>query len=263
MPARVSQDRIRTQATDALPSPTFSAERLAHLSEMEATHFWFTGRRALIEGLLEKHAAAGREPVLDLGCGNGAMVARLGYRGYRVAGLDLLAEGLHATRHSLPDAWLVQAEASRLPLKSGAFGAVLLLDILEHVDDRGVLAEVSRVLQPGGVAVIAVPMMPWLWSYRDEAAGHRRRYTRQRILDLLETTRLRVEETRYYQCLLLPSLVATRLLGRRWPRLRDFEDRPSSLLNTFLGWITMAEVVLGRVIRWPWGSSLITVARRV
>lgn len=70
--------------------------------------------------------------------------------------MDLRPEGLRKMRRKLPEAWLLQAEATNLPLMDGAFDAVLALDILEHVDDQRLLAEVQRVLRPGGLAIIGL-----------------------------------------------------------------------------------------------------------
>jgi len=85
-----------------------------------------------------------------VGCGTGLMAEILMHRGHHVVGLDLGPEGLYITHKALPQSWLLQAEATRLPLKENAFDAVMLLDILEHVDDRILLAEARRVLRPGG-----------------------------------------------------------------------------------------------------------------
>jgi SAM-dependent methyltransferase len=156
----------------------------------------------------------------------------------------------------------MRADATRLPIADNVFGAVLLLDVLEHVDDHAALAEVHRVLRPGGVAVITVPAVPWLWSYRDEAAGHLRRYGRRQLVQAITGARLAVLAVQYYQCLLFPLVAATRLLGRRGPRLRDLEERPSRRLNSMMAWVNLTEVRLGDAIPWPWGSSLVAVCRK-
>jgi len=239
--------------------PSFTKERLAVLSEIEVRHFWFAGRRALVERLLGRHARADQR-VLDLGCGSGRSVEELGRRGFAVVGLDQRCEGLFLARGA--NRWLVQAEAARLPFRSGTFDGAVLLDVLEHVDDRAVLAELRRLLKPEGWALLTVPALPWLYSYRDSAAGHRRRYTRRGLGAALTEARLELREARYYQCLLLPLVAATRLLGRRGPALRDLEDRPHPLVNRLLGWISRAEVALGDVVSWPVGSSLAAVCRK-
>ncbi|MEW6231240.1 MAG: class I SAM-dependent methyltransferase [Chloroflexota bacterium] len=241
----------------------FSPDRLSRLSQLERWHFWFVGRRALIERLLNRYLNGKDQFVLDLGCGTGLMLETLMRRGYRVVGLDLRPEGLYTTRQRLPHSWLLQADTSHLPLKEEAFGVVTLLDVLEHVDDGVLLSEIYRVMQPGGWAVITVPAMPWLWSYRDEAAGHLRRYTRQQLGRMLANAHLHVQEIRYYQCLLLPLVVITRLFGRRGPAMRDLEERPLSTFNTVMTWINRIEARLSDVISWPWGSSLVVTCRRL
>ena len=241
----------------------FGVDRLSRLSQIERQHFWFVGRRALINRPLTNHLEDNHQLILDLGCGTGLMVEILMSQGYNVVGLDLRPEGLYATRQALPRSWLLQAEAIRLPLKENVFDTVMLLDVLEHVDDQALLAEVQRILRPGGLVVITVPAMPWLWSYRDDAAGHLRRYTRQQLSRTLTNARLQVQETRYYQCLLFPHFVVTRLLGRRGPGLCDLEERPLPFFNAVMTWINRLEAKLSSMICWPGGSSIVAVCRKI
>ena len=240
----------------------FSVDRLSRLAQLERWHFWFVGRRLLIDRLLNRYLDDKAQLVLDLGCGTGLMLEILMRQGHRAVGLDLRPEGLYATRQALPRSRLLQAKATQLPLKENVFGTVMLLDVFEHVDDRVVLAEVQRVLRPGGWAVITVPAMPWLWSHRDEGAGHLRRYTRQQLLGLVNSARFQVQEMRYYQCLLFPLVVISRLFGRNGPGIRDFEERPFPILNSVMSWVNRLEVRLSDVISWPWGSSLVVICRK-
>lgn len=236
--------------------PTYRRERLTRLSELERWHFWFVGRRALVDRLLDRHLAADAPLCLDLGCGTGLMVEVLTRKGLLVVGADRRPEGLMATRRALPQAWLVQTEATQLPIRDGVFDAVMLLDVLEHVDDRSVLCEVHRVLKPGGLLLLTVPAMPWLWSYRDEAAGHLRRYRRQDLRRLLASIQFRVEDVRYYQCLFLPLAALVRLGGRTRPQVREWEERPTPVLNRLMAEVNRLEAILSDTVRWPWGSSL-------
>lgn len=245
-----------------MPVPGFSAARLSRIAEIERWHSWFVGRRALLLKLLARHAPGADHPVLDIGCGTGHMLEVLEDRGYKVVGLDLRPEGLRATKHSRPAASLSLAAATHLPFPDNHFGAVMLLDVLEHTDDTAAAREAQRVLRPGGYAFVSVPALPFLWSFRDEAAGHLRRYTKGRLLQVFSEAELRVQDVRYFQCLLLPLLVASRLLGRSGPATRDLEDRSLPILNGVFTSINKIEVLLGDVVRWPWGSSLVVVCRK-
>jgi len=242
--------------------PSFRVDRLERLAAIEGEHFWFGPRLALVERLLDRHGPAPGALVLDLGCGTGSLLDPLRRRGYRPLGLDVRPEGLASVRARDPDAWLVQAEADHLPLRDGSVDAVVALDVLEHVDDRAVLAEVSRVLRPGGLLVVSVPAYPWLWSRRDEDAGHLRRYGRPGLQRVLEDAGLVPSELLRYQCLLFPLVAASRLAGRRGPAVRDLEDAPPPLANRALGAVNRFEVRLGRHVRFPFGSSLVAAAEK-
>ena len=155
----------------------FRADRLTRLSEIETRHFWFAGRRALFDRLRRKYLRVTRD-------GSSTSVAARDPR--RNASRRKASPSSAWTAG--PDSWgiarpargrvpVVNGDAARLPCRGERFDAVLLLDVLEHVDDASALREARRVLSPGGFLFLSVPAFPGLWSYRDEDAGHRRRYT--------------------------------------------------------------------------------------
>jgi ubiquinone/menaquinone biosynthesis C-methylase UbiE len=95
--------------------------------------------------------------VLEVGCGAGHLLARL--PAGRAIGIDLAESLLARTRARLGGrATLAQGDAGSLPFASGAFDRVYCSEVLEHlVDPAGAVAEIRRVLKPGGVAVLSVP----------------------------------------------------------------------------------------------------------
>jgi ubiquinone/menaquinone biosynthesis C-methylase UbiE len=245
------------------PSTTsFGCDRLEKLTALESWHFWFAGRRALVGALLDRHATDDARVVLDVGCGSGATASALASRGHVVVGLDRRDEGIRATRRLLPSAVFLQGDAEAIPLEGESVSIALLLDVLEHVDDAAALAELARVLEPRGVAILTVPAAPWLWSRRDAAAGHRRRYTRASLERAIARAGLELAELRYYQFALFPILALTRLAARRRPGASEAEERPGRALNALLTRVNLAEVRLGERVRYPWGSSLAVVCRK-
>ncbi len=237
----------------------FRADRLERLSEIEAWHFWFAGRRELIGTLLDRHLAP-HQQVLDVGCGTGRQLESIAQKGHRAVGLDLRPEGLQAMREG--GVSVVQGQVTELPLKPGSLDAVVVMDVLEHVDDGVALAEVHDVLRDDGLALISVPAFPQVWSYRDQDAGHLRRYTRPELSELLIGHGFRVLQVCYYQCLLFPALILSRWLGRRGPGWRNFEEQKLPLLNSALAWVNRMEARLGARVRLPWGSSLVVACRK-
>lgn len=236
------------------------SDRLAVLADIETKHFWFAGRRRLVTDLIRRSTAPSAGRVLDVGCGTGAMVRHLAERGYRVVGVDPVA-GTHPLHAGTP---CVRADACSLPLVSESCAAVLLLDVLEHVDDDRALSEAHRVLEPGGHLILTVPALPWLWSARDEAVGHRRRYTRRVLFDALARAAFVVERWTAYQCLILPAVALSRWRLRRHADTAAMavEDRPGPVTNRLCGLVNTIELSVGRVVRWPVGSTFVVQARK-
>jgi SAM-dependent methyltransferase len=145
------------------------------LAYKETFYWWHRVRRHNLLRLLDaKIGPLAR--VLEIGCGTGANLREGGERWIVGIGVDLEMRALAYCR----DLAVVQADAlAMLPFADATFDAVVLLDVLEHLVDPGVLVrEMGRVLRQGGSAVIMVPAGPELWSYWDEMHGHQRRYTK-------------------------------------------------------------------------------------
>src|SRR5207247_1080807 len=136
------------------------------------------------------------------------------------------AAGLDVRTGRLPD---------DLVVPPGWADAVLLLDVIEHLDDDVAALETARrALRPGGLLVITVPAYRWLWSGHDVALGHRRRYSARGLARLVERAGLHVVHASYFNTLLFPAVALT----RAWKRLTGDEShdlhRPAPAINRWL-----------------------------
>ena len=241
-------------------SLSFSPDRLARLAAIEGTHFWFEGRRELLKRMLAGRLARPGTVVLDAGCGTGDMLTVLRDLGQDAVGVDALPEAVELARARWPHARVELGDVTELPFSDGSFDGVMLLDVLEHVDDRRALAEAARVLRAGAFVAVAVPACPRLWSRRDEVAGHLRRYERRGLVRRLEEAGFEVERVTHYQFALFPLFALSRLLGRRNASWLEREEHVPSRIGRPLSAVNRLEARLAAHVSLPAGSSLVAVA---
>ncbi|HTC15465.1 MAG TPA: class I SAM-dependent methyltransferase [Steroidobacteraceae bacterium] len=91
---------------------------------------------------------------------------------------------------------VVQGQVRALPFADQTFDLVCALDIIEHVDDdAGALAELTRVVRPGGMVLLSTPLHAARWTSFDEFVGHKRRYQPQQLLAKLAEHQLTIERS--------------------------------------------------------------------
>jgi SAM-dependent methyltransferase len=237
------------------------------LASVEATYFWFVARNELIVALANRFFP-GAKSLLEIGCGNGAVLRALaGSRKWsRLVGSDLHPAGLLNARNRVPEAEFIQMDATRVAAQN-AFDLIGAFDVLEHVlDDEGALRGLRRAIAPSGGVIIAVPQHPWLWSREDEIGHHVRRYRRGELEEKLKRNGFVVMFSSSFVSVLLPLMIASRLISRVRGAHADFgrEMTIGPAANRALLSMLRAEVrstLAG--MRWPVGGSRVIVARAV
>jgi len=247
----------------------------AIMRRVEETHWWFAGRRRIIKSFLErlcrdvKVESAGNSrnyaplSILDVGCGTGANLEMLSEFG-EAEGVDISGEALTFCRERGLEN-VKQGEAEALPFEDSSFDLVTGLDVVEHLDDdHAGLKEMRRVLRPGGHVLVFVPAFMFLWGVQDDISHHRRRYTLDQLNRVMLQSGFRVERASYVNI----SFFAPILLGRLL--MRVLRIRPESennitigFLNGLLGKLFGAESLALRYLNFPFGVSIICVARRI
>ena len=106
----------------------------------------------------------GARDVLDLGAGTGKLTTRLVERGLDVVAVDPLAEMLELLSSALPDTPALLGTAEQIPLPDNSVDAVLVAQAWHWFDPQQAVAEVARVLRPGG-------RLGLVWNARDERLG--------------------------------------------------------------------------------------------
>jgi SAM-dependent methyltransferase len=234
---------------------------------LEDWYWWFVARRRAAARFIRDYAPPDRPlRILDAGCGTGAMLDLFrGWPDAQVTGVDLAPEALSFSR-GRGHRRLAGADLTLLPFRSGAFDVVTALDVIEHVpSDEGAVAEISRVLRPGGILVATVPAYQFLWGPHDEALHHQRRYDLNQFRELIHGSGLRVEKETYLLAGLFPLAAAMRMATRnRKPAQEGSAALPQfpAFINQALIGVQAAELEVARRASLPFGLTVLVVARK-
>jgi SAM-dependent methyltransferase len=130
--------------------------------------------------------------IVDFGAGIGTLADRLSALG------DIVCIEVDPDQSEALRAKGYEVLASVESLKDGTVSFVYSSNVLEHLDDDlGALRAIHRKMRPGGRLVLFVPAFESIWTALDDRIGHRRRYTKEGLADVVARSGFRVERACY------------------------------------------------------------------
>lgn len=254
----------------AVSNEDFPAEGFESLFRNEEKNFWFRSRNQVILTLFKKYTPIKKARFLEIGCGTGYVLRGITQSGdHEVCGAEIHVEGLIYARKRLPEVELIQLDATRMPFKN-EYDAIGAFDVLEHItEDIQVMKEVNKALKPGGHFYITVPQYPWMWSYLDDIAYHKRRYTRKELQSKLIESGYEVKYIGSFVCSLFPAMALSRMFKKDEAPLQSEREKIDSEFNIpgwmnalFRGILKIDEFLIHLGISLPFGGSLVAVAQK-
>lgn len=239
---------------------------LAATARVEDKHFWFLGLRRTAQQLLQA-AFNGRrlDRLIDCGAGTGRNLDWLAVFG-DVVGLELAPEGVRLARAR--GRKVVRGTVGQLPFASSTVDLVTSFDVLYCLDDTAetlALAEMWRVLKPGGIALLNVAALDILHGAHSTLAGEVRRYSRAGLGAKLAAAGFQVDRLTFTNMALFPVALAVRgldrLTGRTAATERDLRVPPWPFNAGFNAALSIEAVWL-RARDLPIGTSIMAVARK-
>ncbi len=244
-----------------------------HENTAGSGHFIDEASRRHALDQLRRHVQMNNAVILEVGCSSGFLLCQIAenLENAMAIGSDVVRGPLEKLASTCPHFPLFQFDLVRCPFPDSCVDAVVLLNVLEHIeDDDAALRQVYRILKPGGVAVIEAPAGPHLYDVYDKSLRHFRRYALSVLLRKVREANLQVVERSHLGFFLYPGFQFVKhknmqLLSedldtqRRSVEASIRKTMSSSLLRA----VMRLELNLGRWISFPFGiRCLVTCAKQ-
>ncbi len=235
-------------------------------------HFIDRASRAHALGELRRFLKTPSPVILEVGCSSGFLLPLLQshFPGALVIGSDSFPQALERISERDPSLALAQLDLTACPFPENCVDAVVLLNVLEHIEDDGkALSETHRVLKPGGIAVVEVPAGPGLYDIYDELLKHQRRYALQPLRSRAAALGFEVLQASHLGFFLYLPFAWVKKRNRRLSRaeaeakqLRVAGQISRSRRNRPMDWVMGMELALGRWVSFPFGIRCLLTLRK-
>jgi SAM-dependent methyltransferase len=221
---------------------------------------------------VRRHVKLAAPVLLEVGCSSGFLLRELHaqWPAATLIGSDSVKEPLERLASRGTGIPLLQFDLVRCPLPPACVDAVVLLNVLEHIeDDREAVRRVAGILRPGGVAIVEVPAGPRLYDVYDEYLQHHRRYSASALASLLSDAGLTLLEQSHLGCTVYPAFALVKHWRRRMAAADPAVKRrvvEASIQNTrgsvLVRGLLTCESWLGRYVSFPFGIRCVAIGRK-
>lgn len=250
------------------------SDALTQLHEQEAgsQHPIDKASRRLAIRTIDELCQSSDPLVLEVGCSSGFLLEELAAQVPRAAviGADYIDQPLRKLAGRVKGIPLLQFDLRHCPLPDASIDGIVCLNVLEHIDDHAAaLANIFRMLRPGGIAHIEVPSGPWLYDLYDEILMHHRRYRIDDLTALAKQTGFDIVRATHLGFFVFPAFALRKLWNQRHSRstpeakrrLVISQIRKTSASRT-LEMLFKLEMALGRRFRFPWGIRCVLILQK-
>lgn len=244
-----------------------------HADTADSNHFIDRASRQNAVNQLVKHLAGVEAPVImEIGC-----LAGLTLRQIRetmpqafVIGADYVREPLEQLAITMPDVPFIQFDLVKCPLPDNSLDAVVLLNVLEHIENDGeALRQLYRILKPGGIAVIEVPAGPNLYDVYDKLLMHHRRYALGQLIKLTRSAGFQTLQRSHLAFFLYPGFWLVKQRNKRFLSQKDAVQEQvvaknirSTKNNRLFDTLMKTELTLGKRLSYPFGIRCLITCKK-
>ena len=227
--------------------------------ENEKRHWWFAARREIIFSLIYNLKNKKNFSILDFGAGSGTNIEIL----TKLGKVDVFEKN-KKMKNFLKLKYKNRKNIKILNKIKKKYDLILAADVVEHIkNDKQLIKNFHNFSKKGGYALITVPAFNFLFSNKDVALKHFRRYRKNQLKELLEK-QFEIKKISYFNFFLfIPISISILFLKIKKTKFIKFaETTPINFVNFLLKNIFLLEKYFLKFINFPFGISIVALIKK-
>ncbi len=232
---------------------------LRHI-ENESNHWWFKARREIINSQIKKYFIKKKISILDFGSGSGTNINMLSNFGT----VDVYEKDLKTTKF-LKKKYIGKKIRIIKTISKKKYDLILAADVIEHIkNDKKIVKILNKILKKKGIIIVTVPAYQFLFSKKDLALKHFRRYNSKSLSNLFKLNFKKIKISYYNTLLFLPiasMIILFKLINYQF--IDNVENKPNKIVNFILYSIFKLEKHYLNYFNFPFGISIISIFKKL
>ena len=227
----------------------------------ESKHWWFKARREILNKQIKKYSTKKKMSILDFGSGSGTNIYMLSkYGEVDVYEKDNKTSNFLKKKFNRNGIKIIKKCFSKKK-----YDLILAADVIEHIkNDKKIINNLNKILKKNGLIIVTVPAYQFLFSKKDQALKHFRRYNLNSLKKLFSSDFKTLKISYYNSLLFVPIAIAIiffKLINHQF--INEVEKKPNNILNYIFYSLFKLEKFILKYFDFPFGISIISVFKKV
>ncbi len=226
----------------------------------ESKHWWFKARREILNIQIKKYSTKKKMSILDFGSGSGTNIHMLSkYGEVDVYEKDNKTSNFLKKKFNKNGIKIIKKCFSKKK-----YDLILAADVIEHIkNDKQIVKSLNKILKKNGLIIVTVPAYQFLFSKKDKALKHFRRYNITNLKKLFSSNFKTLKLSYYNFFLFAPialAIIFFKLINHQF--INKTEKKPNSILNYIFYSLFKLEKFILKYFNFPFGISIISVFKK-